>query len=75
MSFKLPKQQEHKLYKDVREFPSSVCRTADIEVSMYPEGPAIGHLDTSFLVLLCLQANVKMVSEIRSFYCTPPDLY
>ena len=37
--------------------------------SQYPEGPATGHLDTSFfLVSLCLQANAEMVPEFLSCY-------
>ena len=40
--------------------------------SQYPEGPANGHLDTSFfLVSLCLQANAEMVPKFPSCYYMP----
>jgi hypothetical protein len=34
--------------------------------SQYSEGPATGHLDTGFLVSLCLLANAEMVPKIPS---------
>jgi len=34
--------------------------------SKYSEGPATGHLDTFFLVSLCLKANAQMVPNIPS---------
>jgi hypothetical protein len=44
---------------------------------MHPEGPATSHLDTGFLVLLCLQANAEMVPKFQAatacFACSPPD--
>ena len=37
----------------------------------YPEGPATGHLDTSFswFPCVCLQANAQMVLKTASCYC------
>ena len=35
-------------------------------LSQYSEGPATGHLDTVFLVSLCLKANAEMVPKIPS---------
>jgi hypothetical protein len=39
--------------------------------SQYPEGPATGHLNTGFLVYLCLQANAEMVPKFPSCYYKP----
>ena len=39
--------------------------------SQYPEGPATGHIDTGFLVSLCLQANAEMVPKFPSCYYMP----
>jgi hypothetical protein len=58
----------------------SICSLPDcrLEVSMHPEGPAIGHLDTAFLVFISLQANAEMVPKITNCYYmllnSPPDL-
>jgi hypothetical protein len=49
-----------------------------LEVSMQPEGPATGHLDTAFLVFLCFQLLAEMVSKIivatTSFSSSPPSI-
>jgi hypothetical protein len=62
-------------FTKTREFPSFVCWNADTDVSMCTEVSATGHLDTGLLVLLCLQGNATVASEIQSSYRSPPDLY
>jgi hypothetical protein len=42
-----------------------------LTISQYLEGPATGHLDTFFLVSLCLQANAEMVPQFPSCYYMP----
>lgn len=46
-----------------------------LEVPLNPNGSAIGHLDTIFLVFLCLRANDEMISNFQvspaCFLCRP----
>jgi hypothetical protein len=48
------------------------------EVTVNPNGSAVGHLDTIFLVFLCLHANADMVSNFQvssaRFLCRPRGL-
>lgn len=48
------------------------------EVTVNPNSSAVGHLDTIFLVFLCLHANADMVSNFQvssaCFLCRPRSL-
>jgi hypothetical protein len=43
---------------------------------VHSEGPATGHLDTGFLVFLCLKGKAEIVSKFHvataCFSCSPP---
>jgi len=41
--------QCHTSYGSIMRYPSFFCRAALLEVSMYQEGPATGHLAKGFL--------------------------
>ena len=49
-----------------------------LEVTLNPNGSAIGHLDTIFLIFLCLHANAEMISNFQvstaCFLCRPRGL-